>query len=81
MYYLENYELFPFVSGHISNDTEQDKDKMGNFHVFATALPTKATISNVSIAFCVLFRPRELLKKSSLQFAIYFKAVQRDGKL
>ena len=26
MYYLEKYELFPFVSGHISNDTEQDKD-------------------------------------------------------
>ena len=37
---------------------------MGNLHVFAIALATKGTISNVSIAVCVLFRPRELLKKS-----------------
>ena len=55
---------------------------MGNRHVVAKALARKATISNVSSALCVLFPPRELLKKkSSLQFAIYFKAVQRDGKL
>ena len=54
---------------------------MGNLHVVAKALARKATISNVSSVLCVLFRPRELLKKSSLQFAIYLKAVQRDGKL
>ena len=36
---------------------------MGNLHVFAKALARKATISNVSSALCVLFRPRELLKK------------------
>ena len=23
MYYLEKYELFPFISGHISNDARQ----------------------------------------------------------
>ena len=32
--------------------------------MYAIALATKATISNVSIALCVLFSPRELLKKS-----------------
>ena len=32
--------------------------------MFAIAIATKATISNVSIALCVLFSPRELLKKS-----------------
>ena len=37
---------------------------MGNLHMFAKALATKATISNVSSALCVLFFPRELLKKS-----------------
>ena len=37
---------------------------MGNLHAFAIALATKATISNVSSALCVLFCPRELLKKS-----------------
>ena len=37
---------------------------MGNLHVFAKALMRKATISNVSRALCVVFRPRELLKES-----------------